>query len=125
MSEKLEDKNVNDIEENNKEIDYDFINSQMIFNVPENEGIEVEQAEVLKNELNERVEGKKLVYDRVLKGSFSEEPVIEPITNKDLVCKDCRFATDGGVLECHKYSMKPAKVIDGGECLKYMAKLNQ
>lgn len=53
-------------------------------------------------------------------GSMTESPQFEPVTNGDLQCADCRFRIpDGGILRCHKYDMKPAEVINGGECPKY------
>lgn len=54
--------------------------------------------------------------------SVEKEMFMEPITNEAFVCVNCRFSTNGGVLECHKYDMKPVNVLNGGNCPKFKAK---
>lgn len=54
--------------------------------------------------------------------SVEKEMFMEPITNEAFVCVNCRFSTNGGVLECHKYDMKPVNVFNGGNCPKFKAK---
>ena len=54
--------------------------------------------------------------------SVEKEMFMEPITNEAFVCVNCRFSTNGSVLECHKYDMKPVNVLNGGNCPKFKAK---
>ena len=44
------------------------------------------------------------------------------LTNAELKCRDCTYRLkEEGVLECHKYSTKPAEIIAGGNCACYRA----
>ena len=44
------------------------------------------------------------------------------LTNAELKCRDCIYRLkEEGVLECHKYSTKPAEIIAGGNCACYRA----
>ena len=62
--------------------------------------------------------------EQIITGSMADEPQFEPITNEGLMCENCRFRLDGlGVLICRKYDMKPASVMDGGECPKFKKSL--
>lgn len=52
-----------------------------------------------------------------------EEELFEPVTIKNLVCKDCMHAYDNPQLvsKCEKYpDIKPAKVLYGKDCEKYL-----
>lgn len=60
--------------------------------------------------------------DRVL----SEQSAIMPVTNADLVCKDCVQRFDDGLIlgnvsKCEAYPVcKPKKILLGGECDEYV-----
>lgn len=48
----------------------------------------------------------------------------EQITNKDLVCKDCRKRYDDtnmpcNTSKCEAFNMKPNEILDGGDCIEY------
>lgn len=49
----------------------------------------------------------------------------KPLTNDDLVCKDCNY-NDAKIPiftgKCEKYEIKPSKVLNGGECEEYKKK---
>lgn len=56
---------------------------------------------------------------------LSEQKAMGPITNKDLVCKDCLFKIDdtvrlGNTSICEKFDCKPNGVLKGGECIEYV-----
>lgn len=49
------------------------------------------------------------------------------ITNKDLVCNDCRKQFDDtnmpcNTSKCEAFNIKPSKVLDGGDCDEHEAK---
>ena len=51
---------------------------------------------------------------------FDSQPVFEPVTNEDLICRDCVYRLEGGnVMICEKYNQKPDTVITEGECEEY------
>lgn len=48
----------------------------------------------------------------------------EQITNKDLICKDCKKKYDDTDLpcntsKCEAFDMKPDEVLDGGDCIEF------
>lgn len=48
----------------------------------------------------------------------------EQITNKDLICKDCKKKYDDTSLpcntsKCEAFDVKPIEVLDGGDCIEY------
>ena len=48
----------------------------------------------------------------------------EQITNKDLICKDCKKKYDDtnmpcNTSKCEAFSVKPDEVLDGGDCIEY------
>lgn len=50
-----------------------------------------------------------------------DELVFERITNKNLTCRDCKFAYDdneipGNVSKCEMFQIKPDAVLNGGSC---------
>lgn len=50
----------------------------------------------------------------------AEQGYPHPITNDDLICKDCIHKNRAFVLKCLEYSdQKPGKVLYGEECEKY------
>ena len=52
--------------------------------------------------------------------NFENEPVFEPVTNDDLICRDCVYRLDGkDVLKCEKYDVKPDSVIAEDYCEEY------
>lgn len=47
-----------------------------------------------------------------------------PITNKDLICKNCRKKYDDtnmpcNTSKCEAFDMKPNEVLDGGDCIEF------
>ena len=56
--------------------------------------------------------------------SLTGDLFMRPVSNDTLACRDCLYRLEGpGVLDCHKYSMKPSTVIMRGECPKYRRQL--
>ena len=54
----------------------------------------------------------------------NDELKFEQITNKDLVCKNCRKKYDDtnmpcNTSKCEAFNMKPDEVLDGGDCDEY------
>ena len=45
---------------------------------------------------------------------------VTAITNDDMVCKDCLYVDMRNPSTCLQYAMKPAKVILGGKCKKFV-----
>ena len=48
----------------------------------------------------------------------------EQITNKDLICKDCKKRYDDtnmpcNTSKCEAFNVKPNEVLDGGDCIEY------
>lgn len=46
------------------------------------------------------------------------------ITNKDLICKDCKKKYDDtnmpcNTSKCEAFNVKPDEVLDGGDCIEY------
>lgn len=63
-----------------------------------------------KNSMDEKFKKDKLAFAR--------------ITNEDLICKDCQSRFDDTVMpcntsKCEAYTIKPDKVLDGGDCVEY------
>ncbi len=57
----------------------------------------------------------------------SEAQACVRITNKDLVCKGCKFVLSdrqvyGNTSRCKKYHNKPNTVLKGGDCNEYQPK---
>ena len=56
---------------------------------------------------------------------FKEDKLeFNQVTNEDLVCKDCTYVwpdndITGNTSKCDMYSIKPSKVLKGGECDEY------
>lgn len=53
-----------------------------------------------------------------------DELNFEFLTNKNLICKDCKNRFDdedtpGNVSKCAKFEIKPDDVLDGGKCSFY------
>lgn len=51
---------------------------------------------------------------------------MEPIKNKDLICKDCIKKYDDtnmpcNTSKCEAFKIKPNEVLDGGDCIEYEA----
>ena len=54
-----------------------------------------------------------------LKNKWDNDPTpFEPIKNKDLTCRTCKFATEE-VINCEKFTVKPTSVLKGGVCNEY------
>ena len=54
------------------------------------------------------------------RSNFDSEPLFEPVTNEDLVCKDCVYRIDGkDVMICEKYDVKLDSVIAEDYCEEY------
>lgn len=52
--------------------------------------------------------------------NFENEPVFEPVTNDDLICRDCVYRLEEkDVLKCEKYDVKPDSVIAEDYCEEY------
>lgn len=54
----------------------------------------------------------------------SEARATMRISNKDLICRDCKFALDdskilGNTSRCKVFELKPVEVLVGGECGRY------
>ncbi len=54
----------------------------------------------------------------------NDELKFEQITNKDLVCKNCRKKYDDtnmpcNTSKCEAFNMKPDEVLDGGDCIEF------
>jgi hypothetical protein len=55
-----------------------------------------------------------------MQSRFEEEAFLEPVTNEDLICRDCVYRLDGGdVMKCEKYDVKPDSVISEDDCEEY------
>ncbi len=64
------------------------------------------------------------MYKKMRERIESEARSTVRITNKDLVCKDCKFALDdsrilGNTSCCKVFEVKPVEVLVGGECGRY------
>jgi len=56
----------------------------------------------------------------MLGSNFEHEPVFEPVTNEDLICRDCVYRMEGrNVMKCEKYDVKPDSVITEDSCEEY------
>ncbi|MCR4589310.1 MAG: hypothetical protein K5668_00630 [Lachnospiraceae bacterium] len=54
------------------------------------------------------------------RSNFEEGPLLEPVTNEDLICRDCVYRLEGGdVMVCEKYDVKPDSVITDDSCEEY------
>lgn len=54
------------------------------------------------------------------KSNFEEGPMFEPVTNEDLICRDCVYRLEGkDVMVCEKYDKKPDSVISEDTCEEY------
>lgn len=58
--------------------------------------------------------------------TLSEQKAMVRVSNKDLICKDCRFRFEdtiklGNTSVCEKYPLKPNKIFFGKDC-KYYSK---
>lgn len=54
------------------------------------------------------------------KSRFEESPFFEPVTNDDLICKDCVYRLEGkDVMVCEKYDVKPESVLTEDQCEEY------
>lgn len=59
----------------------------------------------------------------------SEQQAFSRVTNKQLVCKDCKLRFDdtvkfGNTSKCKCYAVKPSKVLLGGSCNEYKKEQN-
>ena len=54
----------------------------------------------------------------MLGSNFEHEPVFEPVTNEDLICRDCVYRLKD-VMTCEKYDVKPDSVIAEDICEEY------
>lgn len=52
---------------------------------------------------------------------FEEDPVFEPVTIDDLICRDCVYRLEGlnNVMVCEKFDVKPDSVIKEDTCEEY------
>jgi hypothetical protein len=53
-----------------------------------------------------------------------DELKFKQITNKDLICKDCKKKYDDtnmpcNTSKCEAFNVKPDEVLDGGDCIEY------
>ena len=56
----------------------------------------------------------------MMRSNFEEEPLFEPVTNEDLICRDCVYRLEGtDVMVCEKYDVKPESVITEDSCDEY------
>ncbi len=59
-------------------------------------------------------------YDGEKHGAMSEDPQFRQLTNADMICRDCIYRIlNSGAGRCHKYTVKPSAVVNGGKCPKY------
>ena len=53
---------------------------------------------------------------------FGGAPELQPVTNADLICRDCIYRTEGDrVFTCHKYLEKPYEVITDDVCTYHLS----